>query len=135
MITINKNPKIRDLEQFGIIWLPALVLLLVWLITSRLDSPFWTFLLAIVAGLSMLLAALQPLLLKPVFVGLQYLTWPVGFVVSHLLLAIIFYVLMTPLGWMLRLFGYDPMRRRMPIGTMWQPRLPVIEQASYFRQF
>lgn len=135
MLTINKNPKTKDLEQFGVIWLPALVLLLVWLITSRLESSAWTFMLCIVAGLSMLLGAVQPMLMKPIFVGLQYLTWPIGFVVSHLLLAIIYYVLITPIGWMLRLFGYDPMRRRMPFGTMWQQRQPVIEQASYFRQF
>ena len=135
MIEINKNPKAKELSQFGIIWLPALLILLVWMITSRLETRLWTILLSVLAGLSMGLGVLQPMLLKPVFVGLQYLTWPIGLVVPYVLLAIVYYLLITPLGVLLRLFGYDPMQRRMPFGTMWHVRHPVIEQASYFRQF
>jgi len=135
MIEINKNPKAKELAQFGIIWLPALMLLLVWLITSRLETRFWTILLAVLIGLSMVLGVLQPMILKPVFVGLQYVTWPIGMVVSYVLLAIVFYLLITPVGLLLRLFGYDPVDKRMRIGSMWHVREPVIEQASYFRQF
>jgi Saxitoxin biosynthesis operon protein SxtJ len=135
MIEINKNPKAKELSQFGIIWLPALLLLLVWMITSRLETRLWTILLSVMAIVSMGLGVLRPLILKPVFVGLQYLTWPIGMVVSYVLLAIVFYLLITPLGLLLRLFGYDPVDKRMRIGSMWHVREPVIEQASYFRQF
>ena len=135
MIEINKNPKAKELSQFGIIWLPALLLLLVWMITSRLETRLWTILLSVLAGLSMGLGVLQPMILKPIFVGLQYLTWPIGMVVSYVLLAIVFYLLITPVGMLLRLFGYDPVDKRMRIGSMWHVREPVIEQASYFRQF
>lgn len=135
MIEINKNPKANDLAQFGLIWLPALLLLLVLLITTRLETRVWTFILSMGVGISIALGLLKPLTLKPVFIGLQYLTWPIGLVVSYLLLAIIFFALITPLGILLRLFGYDPMQKRMPFGTMWHARHPVIEQASYFRQF
>lgn len=135
MIEINKNPKAKELSQFGIIWLPALLLLMVWMITSRLETRLWTILLSVLAGLSMGLGVLQPMILKPIFVGLQYLTWPIGMVVSYVLLAIVFYLLITPVGLLLRVFGYDPVDKRMRIGSMWHVREPVIEQASYFRQF
>ncbi len=135
MIEINKNPKAKELSQFGIIWLPALLILLVWMITSRLETRFWTILLSALAGLSMGLGVMQPMILKPIFVGLQYLTWPIGMVVSYVLLAIVFYLLITPVGILLRLFGYDPVDKRLRIGSMWHVREPVIEQASYFRQF
>jgi Saxitoxin biosynthesis operon protein SxtJ len=135
MIEINKNPKAKELSQFGIIWLPALLLLLVWMITSRLETRLWTILLTAIAIVSMGLGVLRPLILKPIFVSLQYLTWPIGMVVSYVLLAIVFYLLITPVGLLLRLLGYDPVDKRLRIGSMWHVREPVIEQASYFRQF
>ena len=135
MITINNNPKAKELSQFGVIWLPALLLVLVWLVTSRLESRLWTIGLSILAGVSMGLGVLQPMNLKPIFVGLQYVTWPIGMVVSYLLLAIVYFLLITPLGIMLRLFGYDPVDKRLRVGSMWHVRQPMIEQASYFRQF
>lgn len=135
MISIQKNPPAKVLSQFGIIWLPAMLLVLVVFLTSRLESSLWTILLCILAAVSMTVGLWRPMLLKAPFIGLQYLTWPIGFIVSYLLLAVIYYVLITPLGMLMRLVGYDPLRRRMPFGSLWHVRQPVIEQGSYFRQF
>lgn len=135
MITINKNPQAKELSQFGVIWLPALLILIMVLFTFRLENRLWTIGLSILAGISMALGVLQPIALKQVFVGLQYVTWPIGFVVSYVLLAVVFYLLITPVGFLMRLFGYDPVDYRMRVGSMWHVRQPVIEQGSYFRQF
>lgn len=135
MIEINKNPQAKELSQFGVIWLPALLLLAVLLVTRRFETSLWTIILCAGAGVSMAAGLIQPMLLKWVFISLQYVTFPIGFVVSYLLLAIVFFLLITPLGFLLRMFGYDPVDYRMRIGSMWHVRQPVIEQASYFRQF
>ena len=52
----------------------------------------------------------------------KLLSWPariwfgfseiLGRVVSMLLLSLVFFLVVTPVGWIRRLFGYDPMRRR-----------------------
>lgn len=135
MITINKNPSPRELSQFGIIWLPALLLLLIFLFTWRLENRFWTFSLSVLAGISITLGVIQPIVLKHVFVGLQYLTWPIGFIVSYVLLATVFFFLITPLGLLMRLFGYNPLDYYRRVGSMWHAKQPIIDQASYFRQF
>lgn len=135
MIEINHNPQAKVLAQFGFIWLPASLLLVVMIFTRRFESSLWTVILCAGAGASIVLGLAQPHLLKWVFICLQYLTWPIGFLVSYTLLAIIFFFLITPLGLLLRLFGYDPMDYRKRNGSIWRLRQSMIEQSSYFRQF
>ena len=50
---------------------------------------------------------------------------------------ITFYVVMTPVGLLLRLLGYDPMHRRMDktVESYWIKREPVTDPGRYFRQF
>ncbi len=36
--------------------------------------------------------------MRAVFVGMSYLAWPIGFVVSHVILALVYYLVFTPIG-------------------------------------
>ena len=62
---------------------------------------------------------------------------PIGFVISHILLALVFYVVLTPIGLAMRLFGYDPMTRKLDpqATTYWVPRAGQESAQQYFRQF
>jgi hypothetical protein len=71
-----------------------------------------------------------------------YLTWmyaaaPVGWTVSHLVLAIVYYGVVTPLGLIMRLLGHDPMRRRFDRSaeSYWIERGRRRASSDYFRQF
>lgn len=70
------------------------------------------------------IAAVGPLALLAQLVGLRVVpltayrvlmiaTWPIGFVVLPLLIALIFYGVFTPMGLMFRLVGRDAMGRRI----------------------
>jgi hypothetical protein len=79
-----------------------------------------------------------PSFMRAVYVGLSYLAWPIGFVVSHVLLGAVYYLLVTPIGLILRVVGYDPMHRRFDrkAQSYWIERDDAQrDPRSYFRQF
>jgi len=79
-----------------------------------------------------------PRFMRWIFVGMSCLAWPIGFVVSHIVLALVYYLLLTPIGLMTRLFGYDSMKMRFDrdAATYWMERPPAAAATKrYFRQF
>lgn len=71
-----------------------------------------------------------------------YRTWmfaalPIGWTISHAILAILFYLILTPIGLILRLCGKDSMTRRVDPAakTYWLPHTPTTDTGRYFRQF
>ena len=137
MIDINRNPSRRQLNQFGLIWLVffAAVAAAMWF---KLHSPVVTGTLACLAAVVPAVGWAVPAFMRLVFVGMSYLAWPIGFVVSHVLLAAVFYLVLTPIGLIMRLVGYDPMHRRFDpeAASYWIARDGAArEPKSYFRQF
>jgi hypothetical protein len=73
-----------------------------------------------------------------VFLGMSYAAWPIGFVVSHVILALVYYLVFTPVGLAMRIFRYDPMNRRFDDAAQsyWVVRDPAATPPKrYFRQF
>ena len=137
MIEINRDPSRRQLNQFGVIWLLFFTLLtaLSWL---ELGSPSVA---AALAGAALgvpLLGSAVPAFMRLVYVGMSTLAWPIGFVVSHVVLLLVWALVVTPIGLLLRLAGYDPMARRFDpdAETYWHRRPPdPTDPRRPFRQF
>ena len=136
LIEINKNPSQRELKWFGVL-LAVFFTIVAGLLWWRASQPTA----AVVAlGLGLVLVVVYaafPGLRRWVYLGWMYAALPIGWVVSHVLLGIIFYLIMTPIGLTMRLFGYDPMSRRFDRGadTYWVRRDPESDTRRYFRQF
>jgi hypothetical protein len=89
----------------------------------------------IVAGAISIAGLIFPPIIRPVFVGLILLTYPIGWVVSHLLLGAIFYGVVTPIGISLRLTGHDPLQVKAPLGnSLWKSSVGKTDPARYLRQ-
>jgi hypothetical protein len=87
-------------------------------------------------GASLAVAALVPGLGRLVYLAVNVISGLIGFVVSHVLLAGIFYLLFTPLGWLLRLGGKDPLHLRPRHGSpAWSNRGKERDKDSYYRSF
>ena len=137
MIEINWKPSSRELKQFAGIWLPAIFAVVgFWVYRKAHSLPaagaIW------VVGAALSVAAFQiPTLARWIFVGWMCAAFPIGWTVSHLLLAAIYYLLVTPIGLILRVCGHDAMQRRFDRGarTYWIERPPAPEAKRYFRQF
>jgi hypothetical protein len=83
-----------------------------------------------------ILGLLYPQALRPVFVGWLCLTFPLGWAISHLVLALLFFGVFTPVGCFFRLIGRDALarRRRADAATYWQDKSGPADLQSYFRQ-
>lgn len=78
-----------------------------------------------------------PQAVRPLLVAAMVVAFPIGWVVSHLLLAVLFYGLFTPLGLVFRLLGRDVLGRRYQPGrtTYWAEKPMPADPRSYLRQF
>jgi len=131
LIQINRNPTARVLRWFAAFWV--------------LFVGFWGFVLPREAGLAAWAAAIavgaadlwRPRAIRWVYLGLCYLTFPIGWTLSHLVLAFVYYFLLTPIGVIMRLTGRDPLHRRFEpsASSYWVPHRPPDETGRYFRQF
>jgi len=136
LIERNREPTSRELIIFSSLLAPffGLVgLLVLWKTGSwTAATVLW------VSGLLMSIACLcTPSIRRPMYASWMALLYPVGWAVSHLLLALIYYGWITPVGLLMRLFGYDPMRRRLgrKAKSQWIRRRPIGNANRYFRQY
>ncbi len=145
MVELNLRPDARTLRQFGFIALGGFGLLALlawngWLAFAYLDegtrAPVASGLAAL-AAVSALFSAVYPKANLPIYVGLTVLAFPIGFVVSYVIMATLFYVVIAPIGFALRLVGQDPMDRRfLPrASSYWVDARAKRSRESYFKQF
>ena len=136
MLEINRTPGPRDLRLFGCVGLPVFVGFLGFLARRATghDAPAWVA--GAAAAFSVLLGVLRPSALRAPFVGLQVVMFPLAWLVSHLLLGAIYLLVVTPVGWLVRLLRGDPMTRAFDpsLATYWTTRGPDADVERYFRQ-
>lgn len=130
---INTKPSDRQLCQFGllcIVLLPAIT----WLWGG--DSSTIGVAALIGAGLG-LLGILAPGTLKPVFVGLVLISFPIGFIIGELILLMIFIGVFLPMALLFRIIGRDVLQRRIVAEseTFWVPRSAPSNVRRYFQQY
>jgi hypothetical protein len=136
MIELKTDVTKKELAWFGVLLLAffGLLGLVVWRATGALDIPRYLWGAGVV--LSVVYYAVPPLR-RPMFFGWMYAAYPIGWVVSHVILAIIYFGFLTPVAGLMRLFGYDPMARRFDraAATYWIERERNVDVTRYFRQF
>ena len=135
-VRIDANPSRRQLAVFGVTWLVFLAVVGV-IVLSRggstaVATSLWGAALVVPA-----IGWLVPAFMRIVYLGMAYLTFPIGFVVSYVVVSAIYYSVLVPTGMLMRLFGYDPMTRRFDgrAESYWVPRKTDGTPARYFRQF
>lgn len=136
MIPINWNPDRSTLRGFSEAWLFFLGMVAAPLSMFR-DRPILAAVFWILAVLGRLIGWVRPFWLKPVYLGLTLATRPIGWIISHLVLALVYYGVVTPIGLALRLAGYDPLHRRFDqdAETYWEPYEPDHGPERYLRPF
>lgn len=137
LVEINKDPSPRDLRWFGLMF-GAFLLVVGAIFRWRLGQPGaarWLWIAALIVPA--IYYAIPPVR-KPMFVGWMYLTLPIGWVVSHVVLAVFYYLILTPVGMFMRfVLKRDPMQRRFDpsSASYWITREEQPEAQRYFRQF
>ncbi len=136
VIDFNRNPSSRELKVFGLIVLLFFGLVggLVWWRWEwlKVSIGIWS-----VGGLvTALFFAVRGLRL-PLYLVWMNAVYPIGWLVSHLLLGIVYYLVMTPIGLIMRLLGRDPLERKIDRSaeSYWTRHDPAAKSERYFRQF
>jgi hypothetical protein len=137
MLAPNRNPSARELRQFTLIWFPAFFAVLGGLTWYRSGSPtpaivLWT------VGLVLSVAGLvRPPFMRLVYAALITVTYPIGWTISHLVLAVIFFLVVTPMGLVRRWLGRSAVQLHFDraAATYWVAHDPGVDTARYFRQF
>jgi hypothetical protein len=83
------------------------------------------------------LGLVYPGLVKPVYVLAMFAAFPVGWLVSHVLLALLYFGIFTPFALVGRWRGRDALQLRFDPAreTYWQDRNPALHSRRYLRQF
>lgn len=134
MIAPTWYPDDKQLRQFAVISLVGFgVLGLVarfrfgWQTTSIV---FW-----VMGALTFLVGVARPRTVLPVYTALMLITLPIGWVLSSVLLRVLFYGFLTPIGLVSRLMGRDPLgRKRRRMTTHWLEHRQRMDTGSYYRQ-
>jgi len=74
---------------------------------------------------------------RRLYFGWMYAALPVGWTISHLVLGLVYYLVLTPIGLAMRLAGTDPMKRKLDpkAESYWIERKPNPDPSRAFRQF
>jgi hypothetical protein len=132
LLAVNWSPPRRQLRVFG--WVAAALLAAVAL---RLGPSPAALALELSAAAVFVIAALWPSAVRVLYVPLAALTAPVGWAVGTVLLALVYYLILTPLALVLRLCRRDALRLRADgaAESYWEPREQVADPRRYFRQY
>lgn len=135
-IEINENPTSRDLRLFGVL-LAGFNVLAGGLAHWRFQAPEAALVVWGAGAALVALYAIVPPLRRRLYVGWLYAAYPIGWTVLHLMLAITYYAVLTPIALVLRLARGD-LLERVPDRTAmsyWSVRRPAGDVRRYFRQF
>lgn len=132
---LNTDPTRRDLVIFGFV-MPLVAALLGVLVDFRFDAPTATWIIWAVGGALTLAYLVVPAWRRPIFLGWMYATYPLGWVLSHVALLIVFFIAIVPFGLVARLLRRDLLARRFDrsASSYWTARAPTSDLDRYFRQ-
>jgi len=136
VIDLNLNPTKRELRWFAGLLIVFFAVVSYWMSQKDGFTELATTLLLATTVLGVV-GLIAPGLIRPVYVVWMIAVFPIGWTVSHLLLAAIFYLVITPLAVMMKLIGRDPMHRSFDksAASYWVPRNRNRDSKQYFRQF
>jgi hypothetical protein len=132
---VTSPPSPKALRQFAGIWLVVIGGLAGWRAWhGQMDGV--TSALAVLAVVVGAAGLARPATVRGVYAGAMMAAFPIGWTVSRLALAAIFYLVFTPIAFVFRLRGRDVLRvRRRGAASYWMPYVSARKPEDYFRQF
>lgn len=141
MIKIDLKPDAAQLRSFGFFGLIGFPLMAIVLVRPTVGWDHWlVYALYGLGALGALFSLIAPVANKPVYLTMTIIAIPIGFVVSAIVLRLIYYGMFTPIALWFRMRGRDAMDRKLDpdAETYWQdhrdqvkPRSP----SSYLRLY
>jgi hypothetical protein len=133
---IQFNPPRTTLRQFAWLWLAFFGGMALWQVLVRANTGLGLAL----AAFALIVGSLgltRPEWVRFIYVGWMVLAFPIGWTISQVMLALMFFGLFTPFGLVFRLIGRDPLQRtrRLNQESYWEPKPTPTDLKRYFKQF
>lgn len=120
----------QKVRSFGLI----LVLILLIVFGYRLIRYDEFLLIFLIIGIGIAAAAIGiPRALNIIYIPWMVIALTIGAVISYFLLFLVFFLILTPVGWSMRMFGRDPLRLKEKADSYWIER--KTEQTDFERMF
>lgn len=100
-------PSTSELRKFGLAW--AAILVIFWLFRREELSRTWQQGIWVASAVFFASGVVTPHLLLHPYRGWMWLGSKIGFVTNRILLMIVFLFVITPIGWIRRIFERDPL--------------------------
>ncbi len=143
LLKINLDPDRKTLLRFGLSGLAIFGLLGAWVHGSHsfLFRPLEAGAAAsaarglwIAAAACGLLGWLAPRAIRVLYVGVSLVALPIGYLVSHAVVFLLYYGIVVPMALLVRLCGGDPLSQRRGRPAGWRERREPPDPHSYYRQ-
>ncbi len=128
----------RALRKFGLTGRPGVLLAFGLAGAVAGSTAEWGIYPIYVGGALVLLGAVFPRILKPVYVGWMAVALAIGAVMTVVLLTVFFLLVVTPVGLFFRLIGRDVLQRKFDrkAATYWIPKeYPIADRTRYEKFF
>ena len=130
------KPTARALRQFAGAWLIFFLAVAVYRYLARGQHQIGLAVgaMAVVVGC---LGLIKPAAVRWLFVGATVLAFPIGWVVSQVMLGVMYYCIITPLAVWFRIRGRDLLSRKPAPNraSFWSPKHTPGDMGAYFRQY
>jgi hypothetical protein len=137
VIPIDRNPTRRQLRWFAALVFPLFWGWVAYLLHRRAGLPQAAIAVAATAIVLSIVGLASPSFMRRVWIAMMVGLSPIGWVMSHLVLGVIYYLVLTPVGLLLRAAGRDPLQRRFDRAatSYWIDRTREPDVERYFRQY
>jgi hypothetical protein len=131
------HPDDRRLRQFAALWLLVSSGLFVHWSRTLANYPYVAIFAPVSAVSIGIVGLFKPQLLRPIYVGWTITVFPVGWMVSRLVLAILFYGIFTPIGLLFQILGRDALglKRQPELASYWVSKETPDDCRRYLQQF
>jgi len=136
VIEINKNPSQKELAWFGLMFLAFFGLIggFVW---WRFEAQTAAFTLWGVAAAIVAVYYAVPSVRKPIYLGWLYAAFPIGWVISHVVMGVIYFLVITPFALVFKVIGRDALNQKIDKNakSYWVEHRTGGDPQRYFKQF
>ena len=132
---VTRRPPLQMLRQFAGLWLVFFLAWAGWRVwTGRPDG--WALALAVLAVSVGTLGLIWPAAVRWIYTSWMVAAFPIGWVISRLVLMLLFFGMFAPMALLFRMVGRDPLRlRAQPGASNWTEKPVAADPAEYLRQF
>ena len=137
LVSLNLKPSKKQLRDFGDIALCMCNVIGGLLLCLDKLSAGGFFVFCLIGVIIYVSSRISTILVRPIYKGMILVTFPIGYVISHVVMGLFYYIVVTGVAFVFKLLGRDLLSRKYntQAKTYWLKYTKKRTSEDYFRQF